>query len=176
MFRMPDGHTSTRNFQLTIYRPVLSRHAVRQFSQFIRTHSLFSSTSLNNRHLQPSCGVFLQNRIEFLKALQISSAHRSVKSQTEHSDWFVLRHKWIYSCRTNLTKSSKNNGSVFLTLIKCHSIKTCAGQVISIHNLSTILRLWCCVELSFLGFRSKWTLFSGLMKITPRLVPLTNIN
>ena len=117
IFRVLYGHTSTGKFQLTIYRPVPLRHAVRQFSQFIRTHSLFSYTSLNNRHLQPSCGVFLQNRIEFLEALQMRSAHRSVKSQTEHSDWLFLRHKWIYSCRTHLTKSSKRNTSLSLRLI-----------------------------------------------------------
>jgi len=29
---MLDGHTSTGNFQLTIYRSVPLRHAVRQFS------------------------------------------------------------------------------------------------------------------------------------------------
>ena len=131
------------------------RHAVRHFSQFIRIHSIFSYTSLNNRHLQLSCGVFLQNRIEYLKALQIRSAHRSVKSQTERSDLLVLRHKWTYSCRTNLTKSSKRKGSVYPRLIKCHSIKVCGGQVTSIPNLSTILRLWCCGDISFMGFRSK---------------------
>ena len=152
---MPDGHTSTGNLQLTIYRPVPFRHAVRQFSQFIRTHSLFSYTSLNNRHLQPSCFVFLHNKIEILKALQIRSAHRSIKSQNEHSDWLVLTHKWTYSCRTNLTKSSKRKGSVSLHLIKCHSIKTWGRQVVSILNLSTVLRLWCWGDVSFLGFWQK---------------------
>lgn len=154
---MLDGHTSTGNFQLTIYRPVPLRHAVRQFSHFIRTHSPFSYTSLNNRHLQPSCLIFLQNRIELLKVLQIRSANWSVKSQTEHSEWLVLRHKWIYQyrCRINLTKSSKSNGSFSLPLIRCHSIKMCGGQVISVPNLSTVLRSWCCGDLSFLGFRLK---------------------
>lgn len=154
---MLDGHTSTGHFQLTIYRPVPLRPAVGEFSLFIRTHSLFSYTSLNNRYLQPSCGVFLQNRIEFLNALQISSAQRSVKSQTEHSDWLLLRYKWIYSCRTNLTKSSKRKSSVSLCLIPCHSIMARGGQAISIHNLSTVLRLLCLGDLSFLGFSSKYT-------------------
>jgi len=152
---MLDGNPSTGKFQLTVYRPVPLRRVIRQFTQFIKTHSLFSYTSLNNRHLQPSCVLFLQNRIEILKALQIRSAHRSVKSLTEHSDWFVLRHKCIYSCWTNLTKSSKRKGSVSLHLINCHTIKTRGGQLISILNLSTVLRPWCCGDLSFLGFRSK---------------------
>jgi hypothetical protein len=174
---MLDGHTSTGNFQLTIYRPVPLRHAVRQFSQFIRTHSPFSYTSLNNRHLQPSCLVFLQNWIEFLKVLQIRSTHWSVKSQTERSEWLVLRHKWIYlyRCLTNLTKSCRNNGSVSLRLIRCHSIKTCGGQVISVPNLSTLLRLNVAVTFHFWVSGQNKLLFSGLIKTNLRLVPLTDI-
>jgi hypothetical protein len=85
--------------------------------------------------------------------------HLVAKVGTSKAGGTKSRLGWSTSvtCHGRPWKQTNKNDSVSLSLIKCHSIKTYGGQVISIPNLSTVLRIGCCGDVSFLGFRSKWS-------------------